>query len=354
MVSDFRYIIKRIIIGVGIILVMTFIRSCNVKAATYNMPYQDITINNSNWFSTYGYYGTTFATSGTSINFDIYANESSYDFAISQATAVVMDVCVSTGFSQITRTADFGASCPNSCFTQNPYYVDLKASCKYNNSSNTGFLFRVFVPVLKWNYGSGCGQTGCHPTLNDSITFKANAYNGNITFLNLYLTDEVIGTNYNQNFDIINNQIIQAQNQAHSDAQQAHTDAQNTQSAINDVNSSLNDSSIPSDSTSKINNITNAITANQNSSVVQIATFFPQVLQLIVNGMNTSCTGGYSLGSLYGTELTIPCINPVDYLGNTIWGTIDAILCLCYLIPLCKFLVNKYNDLTSMNNLRWQ
>ena len=108
MVKDFRYILKRILIGVGVILVMSFIRSCNVKAATYNMPYQDITINNSNWFSTYGYYGTTFSTSGTSINFDIYANESSYDFAISQATAVVMDVCVSTGFSQVTRTADFG------------------------------------------------------------------------------------------------------------------------------------------------------------------------------------------------------------------------------------------------------
>ena len=149
----------------------------------------------------------------------------------------------------------------------------------------------------------------------------------------------------NQNINAIGQDTTTIINQQQQNAQQAHQDSQ----AIKDA---MTDSSTPN--ASQVENVLN-LTHRDNAKISDIVNFIPRYLQTFINNFSVSCPSvGYSLGSLFGTQLTIPCINPQEYLGSFLWGTIDAILCLCYLIPLCKFLVNKYNDLTSLKNLRWQ
>ena len=50
---------------------------------------------------------------------------------------------------------NYGDSCPNSCYTQTPFLVYMNTTCKYDNN-NTGFLYRLYFPILKWQkYNDG-------------------------------------------------------------------------------------------------------------------------------------------------------------------------------------------------------
>lgn len=196
----------------------------------------------------------------------------------------------------------------------NQDFTLLWSSHSYNEFSIVGLNFVNYSSDLYNSLLNAKSQEEINNKMNEFIQYQYN-------------TNTKLDQQINQNQTIINNQ--------------------------NETNNILNDSSIPSDSDSKINGIIQS-TQSQNANISDLVNFIPNTLRVIINGFNNNCTGGYSLGSLYGTELVIPCINPVDYLGSFLWGVIDSILCLCYLIPLSKFLINKYNDLTSMKNLRWQ
>lgn len=345
MKKDFKYIIKRILIGVGIILVMSFINSCQVHAESLSVNLDG------------------FSTSGYTTRYSYFPNTGGYTYYVSIHDAIQYSTMANDGYNNLLITA-----CTNGRRGYDLYaFTNGKATSSYGSISDENFLTIMTNKPCSFSLGSTIydGYTVyIYFYMNRSdlyTTQTSNYYMNRFTFtlynhafpdFGLMGQSAVISTEY----PLILSQAIEEMKTQQLIDQNTTIINQNTQinTSINDVNDSINDSSIPSDSSSKINNITSAITANQNSSIVQIATFFPQTLQLILNGFNTSCTGGYSLGSLYGTELSIPCINPVDYLGSFLWGVIDSILCLCYLIPLCKFLVNKYNDLTSMKNLRWQ
>ena len=49
--KDTRYILRKIIIGVGIALSLMFIKSCNVNASTINVSLHDVTYDNSNFYN---------------------------------------------------------------------------------------------------------------------------------------------------------------------------------------------------------------------------------------------------------------------------------------------------------------
>lgn len=370
MKKDIKYIIKRIFIGVGIILVMSFINSCNVHALTYSLENSSSRINmngsyvnNIQWGINYwrgvAYEQFTGLDSYANIvvdseypilfpgryliSFVLFSNQSQQDLSCSN---------IYTNFRNVNKTTGNWVSNEISSKCIDMYKVT------YNNKNAWRILIDfTYKEVNGWSPGIDEFNFIMHS--NNGYKFFQGDQNGldigidisdiqsyDINIINTWNSDKANQTIINQNNSLINGQ---------NTINNSLNDVENSINYNgNRIDNTLNDSSIPSDSENKINAITSAITTNQNSSIVQLATFIPQTLQLILNGFNTSCTGGYSLGSLYGTELSIPCINPVDYLGSFLWGVIDSILCLCYLIPLCKFLVNKYNDLTSMKNLRWQ
>lgn len=366
MKKDLKYIIKRILIGVGIVLVMSFINSFQVNAETIDYLYSQPFGIRGNAGDPAGYvqlYNSGYGGATNNFKYGTYPfmilEQNLIQFNEINTTSGNFDYILQLSICQTTNDMSLNYDSGS----VHSYVRDISTlgaiesgTCKINVYTGRNVNYYVHINAQK-RMNENCNSNYCVIGQQFVLRWASNNYNEFRVLSQKYYeyTDEIANMLANAKSQTeINNKLQQQLDLQTQQMQQQHQDSINQQNAINSVNDSINDSSIPSDSSSKINNITDTIKANQNSSIVQIATFFPQTLQLILNGFNTSCTGGYSLGSLYGTELTIPCINPVDYLGSFLWGVIDSILCLCYLIPLCKFLVNKYNDLTSMKNLRWQ
>lgn len=388
MTKDLKYILKRVAIGVLIFLIITFIKSCNVKALTNGGVVNGLTIpassSEARFFSLNSNGNVTEKGYSFLTNGDIlYAIPSTPNYNYGTGGGAISLCNLSLVNNYFYGVTYYFASAVSSDFVH-PYYTSFTNKLGIYSVPTGGSFDFTYVSVSNGvQKGTYSGLTPVGDTIYSyTVIFKANktdtclysAFSSSsknlsateLAFLGYTienlgsqaLTEQQI-TNIinNANSQVINNiqnsssSIINNQNQ---NTQQIISSQQDTTDAINDLNDTIKDGSIPSDTDSKINNITSAITANQNSNIVQIATFIPQTLQQILNGFNNSCSGGYSLGTLYGTELILPCINPVDYLGSFLWGVIDSILCLCYLIPLCKFLVNKYNDLTSLKNMRWE
>ena len=129
--------------------------------------------------------------------------------------------------------------------------------------------------------------------------------------------------------NIINNQ--------NTNAAQAHTDAQNTQNTIKD-------DSVDSPNSS-INTIKGSLASN---GVITSLVVLPVTLyQAILNSVNGTCST-FSLGSLFGTNLTIPCINVSNYLGTTLWGSIDVIISGIFIYMISRKMVKVFNQLSSL------
>lgn len=116
--------------------------------------------------------------------------------------------------------------------------------------------------------------------------------------------------------------------------------------AVNDVNDTLNDSSVDS-SDNTINNLKNRIPTN---SVISNLLLLPvRFLQNFVNSLGSSCSN-FSLGSLYGTNLIMPCIDLQSYLGSTIWTFIDLVFSGMFVLAIRKKFIQIYQNITNLKN----
>ena len=124
----------------------------------------------------------------------------------------------------------------------------------------------------------------------------------------------------------------------------------NGNQALNDGINGLNDS-ITSESTPNTNQDINDMN-NMVASYTPISDLITLPLTLInayYNGINSSCSP-FNLGSLLGTNLTIPCINIENHIGSSLWNTIDILCCifLCYEIGM--LFVSSFDGITSLRD----
>lgn len=118
------------------------------------------------------------------------------------------------------------------------------------------------------------------------------------------------------------------------------------QQELSSIDNTLNDSSVDS-SDSTINSLKDKIPTN---SVISDLLLLPvRFLQNFVNALGSSCSR-FSLGTLYGTELFMPCINIENYLGSGIWTTIDLIISGLFIYALRKKFIEIYQNLTNLRN----
>lgn len=171
----------------------------NTKATTSSVGRGNIIFNDSTWFSQYGYWGVNVGTSGTNVN--VSSGCDLDNFSCVNFSALVLDVC-SEDSILVSRTSDYAASCTGSCFSQNFILKDMYSSCK-TNSGNDGFQFRLYLPVSKWNVGSGNTRLW---SVDDTIKIRSKNYNALVTIFGAYYTDENI-TSDGYDFSIIDGQI---------------------------------------------------------------------------------------------------------------------------------------------------
>ena len=183
-----------------------------------------IQFNESEWYINYGYWGSNMYTSG--IDIEIYTTLTANNTAVNDTdNTVILDLCAGDGII-VKRTATVGNSCANSCFSQNVSVQNLNRSCVLANNSS-GFSFRIFLPVNKWDLRSVTSPNG-HVYLQDKITISSKYYNSNFIVYGAYLTDELVaGTN---DYSEINSQI-----------NALNSNINNTNSKLDDANSKLDE-----------------------------------------------------------------------------------------------------------------
>lgn len=112
----------------------------------------------------------------------------------------------------------------------------------------------------------------------------------------------------------------------------------------NDIDDTLNDSSVDS-SDDTLNDLSDNLPTN---SVISDLILLPvSMLRGIVNAIDGSCSN-FSLGSLYGTNLVMPCINIQNYVGSAIWTFIDLVFSGIFVLVIRKKFIQIFENITNL------
>lgn len=67
----------------------------------------------------------------------------------------------------------------------------------------------------------------------------------------------------------------------------------------------------------------------------------------VLTSINGTCNS-FNLGSLYNTNLIIPCIEPGSYLGNNVWNIIDLIISGGFVLVIARKMIKAFESFTSL------
>lgn len=116
--------------------------------------------------------------------------------------------------------------------------------------------------------------------------------------------------------------------------------------STSDINNKISDSSIDTNQTTSSTSSWGNKNAT-NGTITDLLTLPISLLQAIVNGISSSCSS-FSLGSLFGTNITLPCINIGSLVGSTLWSTIDILFSGFMILAIAKKLIKIFNDFTNL------
>lgn len=117
-----------------------------------------------------------------------------------------------------------------------------------------------------------------------------------------------------------------------------------TNENINSINDSINDDTVD-DPSSAFEDMEEYLPENGviSSLIALPITLYSKVL----NSINGTCQS-FSLGSLYNTNLIIPCIDIDDYLGSTLWNLIDILISGFFILAISRKFIKAFNNFTSL------
>ena len=192
------------------------------------------------------------------------------------------------------------------------WYYKFHATCNGSNISNVNSA-RLSVSFWKYLYYTEIGLR----FYISNLSYVTGPYTG-------------IYDNTGTNQEIINN-------------------IDNVNTNITNVNDSINDDTIDNNfQDSTMNNINSQLASN---NVISDLLLLPVTLyQKILNTLSSNTCSPYSLGTLFNTELVLPCVNLQDFLGSTIWTTIDLICSGVFIFGIRKKFVDIFNNMTSLKN----
>lgn len=306
MVKDFKYIIKRVIIGILIALALMYLKGGLIANVNALEVYSWSTSDNSNFAtcsncSNLDYNLASFTNDNLKgkngyllLSFSIYSTSSPGSFA-----AVISRLRVTNGTNQKYNCEILSDT--------NQYYFNPTSSSQVIYTTGT---YTAKCPVHLPDNGSGI----------TNINFQTL---GNTSGISLYSPMTFIIEN---NSDITN-------------AIEDNTDA------INETNDTLKSEDSP-DTEGLFSDID---TDDSNSPVSDLITMPITLLQALNNNSGGSCTT-WNLGTLLGKELTMPCINIKNIVGANLYNIIDMAICLFLAYNLGLMCISIYNNLTSLND----
>lgn len=219
------------------------------------------------------------------------------------------------------RITNNQVACQNqsSCFTARTRYVRLHITTNEYGGSRT-WSSAVFAPTPINSTYCKYGTVGAN---------KFDLINGSLGTVN-----SSINTTNNK----LDQQITIEQQQKNLLEQQKNLQEQQNNYLMDDTNPTVN--------SSDINNVI---------SNVQVQDPLNYLLTLPINlltKLNTLISSGTcnkaSFGTLYGTELYLPCINFENYLGSSLWTTIDTIVGIGLLVVILKKFYDTISNILSL------
>ena len=297
----------------------------------------------------------SFSLSGNSSSSNYVLNIYSGNYDFNEYTYFYLDTC--SNFGQYNFYVDISNSSYGNSYFQTGSYRPIYdyGSCNMGNTNLTHHLV-IEIPVGRYYYSDSFYTADSYLKFRTTTSYSSNVQINYAFVSNEKLSDSAkmettlnsintamstMNTNIsNQAQNIINNNNTNTQNiinNQNTNAAQAHTDAQNTQNTIKD-------DSVDSPNSS-INTIKGSLASN---GVITSLVVLPVTLyQAILNSVNGTCST-FSLGSLFGTNLTIPCINVANYLGTTLWGSIDVIISGIFIYMISRKMVKVFHQLSSL------
>lgn len=343
MVKDFKYIIRKIIIGVGICIAMYFFRNYLVVGVNAKAYYSLIPTQNS------------------------YAFRWSNSNGVTQPTEVTNVAYETVDAYQIPFYLNMPNRNTSSMYINNLKMYFLNNSMKANTSYNMQFIIYLPNGSSTKPYGVGLYPYSVFLRNNDGATFTCEVYNNftsgygatatgpgmNATFGEVFCNDVYLPSQTNFYVDVVARggefglylPVSSYIGMSKLTAIENNDNASTTQ-AVQETNNFLKD-----DEEASTDDFIDDLKSNESSdSPVSDLIVMPiTLLQAYLNGFDATC-GSYDLGTLYGHQITLPCIQPQRYLGASLWSTIDILISLFLTYNVGLMCISIYESITSLDD----
>lgn len=371
--NDLRYIIRRIITAIAIAFVLFFLKSNHVLAATsvsayhyrldYNQGYCSTTSYSSCSFDTSNFYLTSFIPFGTSTNPNqIFSNNYLYNAINIRSFYVRLDTGTSSSTDFVSgqiytlkftlnlapRPTNFYASVNRNVLIQtwngSAYVnntaevltVDIQENTSDNYGTNFVITFRVNVQTryVLLNFGL---LDSLRRQRDEGINFKADASTQ-------VSSDATIQAIYDAASSIINNIISQTTTIIETAATN-NTNLNDIKSLILNIINVTYDNIYTGGLSQWKNDLeTNSSTNNGLTDDVNLPGMFIGIYQ---SGFNSQCQR-IDIGSWFGTTIYLPCFEPEDFFGSTLWATIDLLFATFMIYNISRRFVQMFNKITNL------
>lgn len=155
------------------------------------------------------------------------------------------------------------------------------------------------------------------------------------------------GGSTGSNQDIIDNQNKNTQNVIINQDKNTQDIIDNNNKNFDEVNKNLTDDNVDNDN---VKNFIDDLQLDESNSPVSDLAIMPlTLLNAYVSGFNSSCSP-FSLGSLYGSELSLPCINLQSYLGSDLFSIIDGLFCIFMIYNIAMLCISIFESITSFDD----
>lgn len=304
MVKTFKYILIRIVIGVGIALILMYLKGGLIADVHALQVKSFSTSDNSNYASCQ--------------NCNIINESWNWNTGLTNVGGYLnMNLAITSSAS----SADIIST---------PVVVRVKAdsywyNCSINGVTNNNLVMSTAPNLIQAIYSLSCPVQLGNNGQFQNIYIQVNGHSA--SYLSLYSPINFV-------YDDGNSTIVNA--------------IEDNTDAINETNDTLKDDSIDdSKAESDIDDMKDKVASN--GSITQLLTLPITLYQSILNSLNGSCSS-FSLGSLYNHNLTLPCINLQNLLGSTLYNIIDILCCGSFILVFRKRMVDIFNHMTSLND----
>ena len=133
--------------------------------------------------------------------------------------------------------------------------------------------------------------------------------------------------------------IIDGQNKMSEEQKKTNQKLDEVNGNITNDNVNINESSITDNSASV-----------SDSPISDLLILPVKLLTNISNGLQGTCSS-FNLGSLFGTDLILPCINLESRLGSFLWGLIDSLFCIFLIYNVGMLSIKIWTDVIMMKDV---